>query len=544
MTVTNITEISPLYAGNGTTTAFATGFYFTAAADLAVYLITSAGVEQLQTLTAHYTVSGAGNQSGGTVTMVTAPATDQKLVIVRDLDFNQPTDYIEGTSFPAASHETALDRLTMMVQQLSSTVDRAPVSSLATSGGTPLVFPTGGTTEKGKIIRWDTATGLLLESVSPAVAFVSGNLAASNGMVAQTADSTYAARTITGTASEITVTNGSGVSGNPTISLPTTMLLTGKTVTGGTIRPDSLVMFGQIDMNGYAIGDGTRALLTFVEDAAAVNNVEIENNATTTGPIIRAVGTDTNIDLNIVAKGSGKLLLDDSTVGGTLTVTGATTLAAATSTGTHIINSLTYPAADGTNGQVIKTNGAGVLSFTTISSGAGWDFISTATASASSSIVFTGLSGTYQTYAVIISDAYANWDTSQLVMEASTDNGSTWDTGNNYQTGLHNIETGTGTSSFTSSTADAIVCTLFTVANASAAGIVYINNHTQTTRYKGFTSHFVQTNQGAGVGFSRQGASTWRSTSDLDAIRFILTHTSEAPTITAGRFTLLGFRYS
>lgn len=44
---------------------------------------------------------------------------------------------------------------------------------------------------------------------------------ASNGLVAQTATTpTFAARTITGTANEIEVTNGSGVAGNPTIGLP------------------------------------------------------------------------------------------------------------------------------------------------------------------------------------------------------------------------------------------------------------------------------------------------------------------------------------
>lgn len=41
------------------------------------------------------------------------------------------------------------------------------------------------------------------------------------GLVARTAANTYTERTITGTANEITVTNGDGVSGNPTLSLPT-----------------------------------------------------------------------------------------------------------------------------------------------------------------------------------------------------------------------------------------------------------------------------------------------------------------------------------
>lgn len=41
------------------------------------------------------------------------------------------------------------------------------------------------------------------------------------------------ARTITGTANEISVSNGTGTAGNPTLSLPTALTFTGKTITGG-----------------------------------------------------------------------------------------------------------------------------------------------------------------------------------------------------------------------------------------------------------------------------------------------------------------------
>ena len=43
-----------------------------------------------------------------------------------------------------------------------------------------------------------------------------------------------AARTLTGTANEITISNGDGVSGAPTFSLPAALTFTGKTITGGT----------------------------------------------------------------------------------------------------------------------------------------------------------------------------------------------------------------------------------------------------------------------------------------------------------------------
>ena len=55
---------------------------------------------------------------------------------------------------------------------------------------------------------------------------------ASTGIVARTASNTYVERTINGTANEITVTNGAGTAGNPTLSLPSTVDLSGKTLPG------------------------------------------------------------------------------------------------------------------------------------------------------------------------------------------------------------------------------------------------------------------------------------------------------------------------
>tara|TARA_R100001086_G_C11848217_1_gene261035 strand:- start:22073 stop:23968 length:1896 start_codon:yes stop_codon:yes gene_type:complete len=71
---------------------------------------------------------------------------------------------------------------------------------------------------------------------------------------------------------------------------------------------------GQLDVNGNAIGDGTNELLTFTEDVSAVNHVNIENEATGSGPIISAAGDDTNVDLNLAAKGSGSVLIGASRV--------------------------------------------------------------------------------------------------------------------------------------------------------------------------------------------------------------------------------------
>ena len=54
-----------------------------------------------------------------------------------------------------------------------------------------------------------------------------------NGLLTQTAADTFAGRTLTGTTNQITVANGDGVSGNPTISIPTLLVVTNASASFG-----------------------------------------------------------------------------------------------------------------------------------------------------------------------------------------------------------------------------------------------------------------------------------------------------------------------
>lgn len=67
-------------------------------------------------------------------------------------------------------------------------------------------------------------------TVESCVDFVEALGPGSTGMLALTADNSTAGRTITGTANEVSVTNGDGVAGNPTLSLPSAIVLTSKTL--------------------------------------------------------------------------------------------------------------------------------------------------------------------------------------------------------------------------------------------------------------------------------------------------------------------------
>jgi len=124
MTVST-TESRIGYNGNGATTAFAFPYRFLVSADLVVTLVLADTTQVVKVLNTDYTVTGAGDDAGGTVTMVVPPATGQQLILVRDVPLTQETDYISGDPFPAESHETALDKLTMISQRLNNLISRS-----------------------------------------------------------------------------------------------------------------------------------------------------------------------------------------------------------------------------------------------------------------------------------------------------------------------------------------------------------------------------------------------------------------------------------
>lgn len=130
------------YAGNGVTTAFGTSpVVFFDASDLEVYdVLDSTGVATLKTITTDYTVSG-GAGSTGTVTMLTAPASGHTLVIVRSLPLTQADDFVQNDASDAEVVEDALDRQTMIAQQLQAQIDRAVKVADSDITGVSLTLP-------------------------------------------------------------------------------------------------------------------------------------------------------------------------------------------------------------------------------------------------------------------------------------------------------------------------------------------------------------------------------------------------------------------
>lgn len=85
-----------------------------------------------------------------------------------------------------------------------------------------------------------TASAATLQPLSANLTALAA-LDATGGLLTQTGAASFVRRTLLGTAAQITVTNGDGVAGAPTISLPTALTFTGFTITGGTFNSPALV---------------------------------------------------------------------------------------------------------------------------------------------------------------------------------------------------------------------------------------------------------------------------------------------------------------
>lgn len=121
MTISSTTNRAT-FTGNGVTTSFSFPYYVIAAADLKVY---QEGT--LKTLTTHYTLSGTAPYTSGTnVQFVTAPASGDEIVILRDPDPTQAVEHTENDPLPVKTGvERPLDKLTMVTQRLKDRVDRS-----------------------------------------------------------------------------------------------------------------------------------------------------------------------------------------------------------------------------------------------------------------------------------------------------------------------------------------------------------------------------------------------------------------------------------
>jgi len=187
-------------------------------------------------------------KSNGTTITAAVPGTDY---LIPAMTANRLLG--SGLAGTAASEITLGTNLSFTGNTLNATGGGGGVTSVVASGGTTGLTYTGspittsGTLTLGgtlSIANGGTGGTTLLQALTnlgaqpvdpelTALAAIS-----SNGIYARTGAGAVAARTITGTANMITVTNGDGAAGNPTITLPVTGV-TAKSYTSANITVDA-----------------------------------------------------------------------------------------------------------------------------------------------------------------------------------------------------------------------------------------------------------------------------------------------------------------
>ncbi|HTE22310.1 MAG TPA: hypothetical protein VK674_04695 [Candidatus Limnocylindria bacterium] len=152
-----------------------------------------------------------------------------------------------------------------------------------------------------------------------------------NGILAQTAADTFAGRTITGTTNRITVTDGDGVAGNPTLDVGTDVV----TLTGSQTLTNKTLTTPTISATGFT-------------------NAQHAHAAANSGGVIPIANTSGT--LTVARGGTGRI---------TSTTAYGIIAAGTTATGVH------QTLATGSAGQILKSNGAAALP--TFQTGAGAD---------------------------------------------------------------------------------------------------------------------------------------------------------------------------
>jgi hypothetical protein len=171
------------YNCNGTTTAYTYPFEILANDDLLAITATSAGVESTLVLNTDYTVTGAGSSSGTlTLTAGSKCPSGSTLTMLRNIELQQQTDYVDGAAFSAESLEGAIDKQMLIIQQQEEKLARVPMlPKSSTLSGVTLDNPVAG-----EYLRWNT-TADGIESTS-SVSTTGSYTPSGTGAVARTVD--------------------------------------------------------------------------------------------------------------------------------------------------------------------------------------------------------------------------------------------------------------------------------------------------------------------------------------------------------------------
>lgn len=288
MTVSTTTKKAGPYTTPGTG-PFTFDFKVFAAADLRVVKTSTGGVESDLTLTTHYTVALNADQNtdpGGSITLVSAIVSGEKITIVRAVESTQPLDLATAGGFYPEAIEDALDRTTILVQQIEEQISRALLVGVSTSD------------DPESIILSDLVAAAASAAASAAAADVSADEAAASAASINPAllahiDGTGANTDIVSMASPALAgaTATTQAPGNSTTKVATTAFVTAAVAAGAYTPPSGSIVQTVYASTGSVLtgttrlpmddtipqqAEGVEAITVAVTPTAAGNNLLVE----------------------------------------------------------------------------------------------------------------------------------------------------------------------------------------------------------------------------------------------------------------------------
>lgn len=152
------------FTANGVTTTFAFPYYFFTNSDLVVLKTDpTINTDQVMVLGTDYTITTSGSSpftAGGNVVFNVAPLTTLIITIKRVIPIQQLVSYIANDSFPAQTQEQALDRLTIICQQLAENISRCIQVSSGDNTSLSLVIP-HASVRASRILEFDVSGNVI-----------------------------------------------------------------------------------------------------------------------------------------------------------------------------------------------------------------------------------------------------------------------------------------------------------------------------------------------------------------------------------------------
>ncbi|QWD55257.1 hypothetical protein [Polynucleobacter paneuropaeus] len=201
MTISSETRKAGPYTGNGLTTSFSFAFKVFTTADVLVVRTDLSLFETVLTLNTDYSVTLNSNQDanpGGTVTLPGALTTGFLLTLSSQVGALQATDLTNQGGFYPSVLNTALDKLTILVQQLKEQVGRAVKTDISSSITPAQLIATLTTNAANAVASAASAAtsaanalaSQIAAAASAAAALVSQNAASSSASSASSSAST------------------------------------------------------------------------------------------------------------------------------------------------------------------------------------------------------------------------------------------------------------------------------------------------------------------------------------------------------------------